>query len=441
MEFTLTAEKLMTPAESTTSVSAGVLLCLKLKGGIYMAVSLALIIVLGLLANFIFEKLNLPGLLGMLITGILIGPFCFNLIDGSILTISSDLRKIALIIILIRAGLGINKKQLKSIGKPALKMSCIPGILEGLTIAVVATIILNFTFIQGGILGFILAAVSPAVVVPEMLNLIEKKTGTDKNIPTLILTAASIDDVFAITLMTTFMGLYMGSNVNVAAQILSIPVSILLGILAGVLSGIALTAFFKKVRLSSAKSILIVLSMSILLNYSETLLKNLISMTSLLGVMTLGFVIADKIPLEGEKLSKGFSSLWSFAQIILFVLVGAQVNIQIALSAGLISIIIIAAGLLFRSLGVIISLNGSELNFKEKLFCVAAYVPKATVQAAMGGLPLAMGVASGELILAISVLSILITAPIGAVAIRILSKTCLNHDTENPDNIEIEKIS
>lgn len=390
-----------------------------------MAISLALIIILGILFGYLFEKIKLPGLLGMLIVGIIIGPYSLNLIDSNLLNISDDLRKIALIIILLRAGFGINKSDLKSIGKPALKMSCIPGILEGFSIAIASTILLDFTFVQGGILGFIIAAVSPAVVVPQMINLLNSKRGTDKNIPTLILAAASIDDVFAITIMTVFMGLYGGENINIAGQILGIPLSILLGIGLGFLMALLLIKVFKHFNLTTVRKILIVLASAIFITYLESALDHIVAIASLLGVMTLSFILMDRIPDISKKLSDGFNNIWCLAEILLFVLVGAQVNISVALEAGIIGILLLAIGLTFRSIGVWISLINTNLNKKEKLFCVIAYVPKATVQAAMGALPLSMGVASGDTILAISVVAILVTAPLGAILISSTSKSLL----------------
>lgn len=390
-----------------------------------MATSIAIIILLAIIFNFIFEKIKLPGLLGMLILGIIIGPYGLNLINGDLLKIAPDLRKIALIIILLRAGLGIKKSDLKEIGRPAIKMSCIPGILEGFTIAFISTKLLGFTFIQGGILGFIIAAVSPAVVVPQMINLIDNKIGTNKSIPTLILAGASIDDVFAITILTSFLALYAGKSTNIASQLLQIPVSIILGIGLGLILGFAIIYLFKKYSINDIKRILIVLAFSILLTTIETVFKDKVLIASLLGVMTIGFILTEKLPKVATPLSHGLNKLWVFAEILLFVLVGAQVNISVAFSSGAIGIIIIFIGLIGRSIGVVISLIGTNLNIKEILFCVISYTPKATVQAAMGALPLSLGVASGDLILTISVLSILVTAPLGAIGIKVSSKSLL----------------
>ncbi|HDK7178436.1 TPA: cation:proton antiporter [Clostridium botulinum] len=384
-----------------------------------MASSLAIIILLGLIANKLFEKLKLPGLLGMLILGILIGPHGLNWLSKDILNASSDLRKIALIVILLRAGLGLNKDELKLVGKTALKLSCVPGIIEGFFITIASIKLLGFSFIQGGLLGFIIAAVSPAVVVPQMLSLMDKGLGKAKGIPTLILAGASIDDVFAITIFSTFLGLYSGKNINIGMQILKIPISIILGTLIGVLSAIIIIKIFKKYAIDNTKKILIILSISIILTLIEALLKGKLEIASLLGVMALGFVISDKIPSIGDKVSKGLNEIWVFAQILLFVLVGAEVNMVIAFKSGFLGIIIIALGLIGRSIGVLISLKGSNLNKEEKLFCIIAYIPKATVQAAMGAVPLVNGVEAGDIILAIAVLSILTTAPLGAIAINL----------------------
>jgi len=391
-----------------------------------MATSIAIIILLAIVSNFIFEKIKLPGLLGMLILGITIGPYGFNLVHGDLLNISSDLRKIALIVILLRAGMGIKTSDLKKIGKPAIKMSCIPGILEGFFIAFISTKLLGFTFIQGGILGFIIAAVSPAVVVPQMISLIDKKIGTNKSIPTLILAGASIDDVFAITILTSFLALYSGKNVNIASQLLQIPLSIILGIVLGLILGFVIIYLFKKCSINYVKKILIVLAISILLTTLETIFKDKLLIASLLGVMTIGFVLTEKLPNVAAPLSQGLNKLWIFAEILLFVLVGAQVNISVAFTSGAIGIIIIFIGLVGRSIGVIISLIGTNLNVKERIFCVISYIPKATVQAAMGALPLSLGVVSGDLILAISLLSILVTAPLGAIGIKVSSKSLLH---------------
>ena len=390
-----------------------------------MAISLAVILLLGLLANRLFEKLKMPGLLGMLILGIVIGPYGLNILQPDMILISADLRKIALIIILLRAGLGVKRDDLKENGITALKMSSIPCLIEGLFVALASIKFLNFTFIQGGILGFIIAAVSPAVVVPFMLKLIENNVGSKRGIPTLILAGASIDDVFAITIFGAFLGLYSGSHINIAIQLLNIPVSIILGVAAGIIIGFLLIKLFRRYDIHDTKKTLIILGFSILLSELENMLKIKIQVATLLGVMAIGFVIMERLPDIGKKLSGKFGDIWVPAQILLFVLVGAQVNINVALEAGGVGIIVILIGLVGRSLGVIISLFATDFNWKERLFCIIAYIPKATVQAAIGAIPLSLGVESGDIILAVAVLSILITAPLGAIGIHYFSEKLL----------------
>ena len=383
-----------------------------------MATSLAIIIILGLIANTLFTKINLPGLLGMLILGIVIGPYVLDWVQPELLNVSSDFRLIALIIILLRAGLGISREDLNKVGSTAIKLSFIPGVIEGFFIAFLATKLLGFSFIQGGILGFIIAAVSPAVVVPLMLEFSEKGVGTNKSIPTLILAGASIDDVFAITVFTTFLGLYSGNKVSIGITVLSIPISIILGIGIGFLLGLVLVKIFKKYHIRDTKKVLYILGTAILLTTIETVLKSKFEIAALLGVMTIGFVILEKLPIVAKRLSIKFNKIWVFAEILLFVLVGAQVNISVALDAGAKGLIIIILGFLGRSIGVFISTFGSNLSFGERAFCAISYTPKATVQAAIGAIPLALGVQNGDVILAIAVLSILVTAPLGAIGIK-----------------------
>ncbi len=415
----------MTPTEDMSSVGVFVFLdtildlsYFTIHGGIIMATSLAILIIFGLFFNFIFTKIKLPGFVGMLILGVLVGPYAFDLLDPNLLVASEDFRKIALIIILLRAGLGISRDSLNKVGPTAIKMSCIPGIFEGLTIAFISTKFLGFSFIQGGILGFIIAAVSPAVVVPMMLNMIERQIGTKNNIPTLILASASIDDVVAITIFTTFMGLYSGSELNIGIQLAHIPLSILLGILSGIVLGFLLVYLFKKFSIRDTKKVLIILGAAIFLTTIESALKSKIEIAALLGVMTIGFILLEKLPYVAERLSAKFNKIWVFAEMLLFVLVGAQVNIYVAKDSGLVGIAIIFIGLIARSIGVLISTATRKYSWKERFFCMIAYTPKATVQAAIGAIPLSFGVASGDVILSIAVLSILITAPLGAIGIR-----------------------
>lgn len=390
-----------------------------------MALSLGTIILLGLALNKIFDKMRLPGLLGMLLLGILIGPYGYNYISNDILRISSDLRRIALIIILLRAGFGIKRETLNRVGIPAIKMSFLPGLLEGLTIMFLASYVFQISKVEAGMLAFIVAAVSPAVIVPQMLDFIDRKLGHKKGIPTLVLAGASIDDVFAITLFTTFLGLYGGKNVNIAIKILEIPLSIIIGVLMGLIIGISMVYIFKKFHMRDTKKTLILIGIAIIFTSLEDFLKDIIPIASLLGVMTIGFVILEKYPKLANRLASKFNKIWVFAELLLFVLVGAQVNIYVAINSGILGLAIITVGLLARSIGVLISVARTNLNWKERLFCIIAYVPKATVQAAIGAVPLAAGVTSGELILAIAVLSIIITAPIGAIGIKLAGEKWL----------------
>jgi len=391
-----------------------------------MATSLAIIIILGLMANAIFTRIKLPGLLGMIIVGILIGPYGLKWLSEDIIRVSADFRKIALIIILLRAGFGISKEDLKKVGAPAIRLSCIPGLFEGFAIATMSMNIFEFNFVQGGILGFIIAAVSPAVIVPAMLNFMERGLGEDKGIPTLILAGASIDDVFAITIFSTFLGIYSGSKINIGMRILSIPVSIILGVLVGAVIGVLLVRFFKKYSIRDTKKVLYIIGAGILLAAFEDLIKSKIEIAGLLGVMTIGFIVLETMPDVGKGMAVKLNKIWVFAEILLFVLVGAQVNIWLALDAGLRGILLIVIGLFARSIGVILSLVKTNLNIKEKIFCIIAYIPKATVQAAIGGIPLSLGVESGDLILSIAVLSIVLTAPVGAIGISLSGEKLLS---------------
>lgn len=393
-----------------------------------MALSLAIIIIFGVLFNRVFNKLKLPGLLGMLILGILIGPYGFNLINQEILSISPDLRKIALIVILLRAGFGIEKETLKKVGIPAIKLSFIPGLLEGFTIIFIASYLFGLSFVEAGILGFIIAAVSPAVVVPQMLDLIDKKRGSKKGIPTLILTGASIDDVISITIFSTFLGFYGGTQINIFRKILTIPVSILAGVILGTITAFVLIYIFKKYHLRDTKKALLILSSAILLTGLEDVLKDIFPIAALLGVMTIGFILQEKYKIVSTRLAAKLNKIWVFAEIMLFVLVGAEVNIHLAIDSGFYGLIIIFLGLIARGVGVLISLVGTELNWKERIFSVIAYTPKATVQAAIGAVPLAVGVRSGDLILAMAVFAIIITAPLGAVGIKLAGENLLTKD-------------
>ena len=390
-----------------------------------MAFSIAVIILIGLLMNQLFTKIHLPGLLGMLILGVIIGPYGLNLLDEKIMFISADLRKIALIVILLRAGLGIKRDTLNKVGRYAFRLSFIPGVIEGITIMFIGSIFLGISKLEAGILGFIIAAVSPAVVVPQMLELIQQNKGEKKGIPTIILAGASIDDVVAITIFSSLLGLYGGKNINIVWQLFNIPLSIVLGMALGLLVAILFIYIFNHYSIRDTKKALMVIGAAILLTTLEDALANIVPIASLLGVMTIGFILLERMPTVAQRLSSKFNKIWVFAELLLFVLVGAQVNIYVALDAGIIGLIIILLGLIARSVGVYMSLWGSELNDKEKLFCIVSYIPKATVQAAIGAVPLAAGVDSGELILALAVLAIVITAPLGAIGIKLAGKHLL----------------
>jgi solute carrier family 9B (sodium/hydrogen exchanger), member 1/2 len=391
----------------------------------YVAFSVALIILLGLLFSKLFSRIKLPGLLGMLILGIIIGPYGLNLIDQAILAISGDLRAIALIIILLRAGFGIHMESLRKVGSSAVKMSFIPDIVEGLTVMFVAHYLLGLPLVEAGMLGFIIAAVSPAVIVPQMLSFIKRRMGTKKGIPLIILTGASVDDVVSITIFSIFLGIYGGQQVNYLMVAISVPIQFALGILFGLAIAIGLIYLFKHFSIRNTEKTLIILASAILLKNIGDVLSSIIPIAALVGVMVIGFVILEKMPELGMQISDKFDKIWIFAEILLFVLVGAQVNIYLAASFALVGLTIILIGLMARSAGVYVSLIGSNLNIEEKIFCIIAYIPKATVQAAIGAIPLSMGVPSGELILAIAVIAILFTAPLGAFGVNIYGERAL----------------
>jgi NhaP-type Na+/H+ or K+/H+ antiporter len=390
-----------------------------------MVTSIAMIMILGLAMNWLFQKMKLPGLLGMLLLGIALGPYALNWLSPALLEVSDELRKFALIVILLRAGLGISQEELKKVGFAAVKFSMLPGLVEGFLIALAATWLLGITFVEGGILGFIIAAVSPAVVVPKMLQLIDRKLGTDKAIPTLILAGASVDDVFAITLFTSFLGFYGGSQINLGRQLLGIPLSIVLGVAGGVILGLFLSVIYHRFPMRDTKKVLYLLSGAILLTAVETALHGVIEVAALLGVMVIGYILLQKMPVVSNRMALKLNRIWVFAEVLLFVLVGARVNVGVALQAGLVGLLIILIGLAGRSVGVLLATTGTGFDWKERLFCVVAYTPKATVQAAIGAIPLTVGVASGEVILAIAVMAILLTAPLGAIGIDRLAPRLL----------------
>ncbi|MDL0417625.1 cation:proton antiporter [Clostridioides difficile] len=389
-----------------------------------MLTSLALIFLLGMASGGIFKKIKLPSLLGMLLTGIILGPYVLNLIDNSILDISSDLRKIALIIILTRAGLSLDINDLKKVGRPAVLMCFIPATFEIIGMIVLAPKLLGVSILEAAVMGAVVGAVSPAIIVPKMLKLMEEGYGTEKSIPQMLLAGTSIDDIFVIVMFTVFTGLAQGNSIS-AISFLQIPVSIILGVIAGAVIGLCLAVFFKKVHMrDSAKGVLL-LSISFLMISLETALEGIVPFSGLLAVMSIGIFLQIKYRVVARRLSIKYSKLWVGAEILLFVLVGATVDISYAFKAGIGAVILIFGVLLFRMVGVFFCLIKTNLTIKERLFCMIGYIPKATVQAAIGGVPLAMGMASGQLILTLAVLAILITAPLGAFGIDVTYKKLL----------------
>lgn len=397
-----------------------------------MLFSIALIFIVGFLCSRIFQLIHLPSLMGMILTGILLGPFVLDLIDPSILTISPDLRQIALIVILIRAGLTLKLKDLKKVGRPALLMCFVPATIEWLVITLGAPMVFSISYTEAAIMGAVLAAVSPAVVVPRMISLIEEKRGTNKSIPQLILAGASVDDIYVIVLFTSFMGIEQGGTFN-AWTLAAIPMSILMGVIAGLLTGFALVSLFKKVHMRDTVKVLLILSVSFLLVTLETLLKPILPLSGLLAVMALGATLLKQYSTLATRITGKFSKIWVGAEMVLFVLVGAEVNIHYVTEVGISAVLLIVVALGFRMMGVFISLLRTPLNAKERLFCAIAYTPKATVQAAIGSLPLAAGVGAGGIILAVAVLSILISAPFGAIGIDTMKSRLLTRTTRRMD--------
>ncbi len=392
-----------------------------------MLLSLALIFLSGMTLGKIFEKLRLPNLLGMLLTGILLGPYMLNLLDPTILNISTDLRQIALIIILTRAGLSLDINDLKKVGRPAVLMCFVPACFEIIGMVILAPILLGITVLEAAIMGTVIAAVSPAIVVPRMLKLMEMGYGKNKSIPQMIIAGSSVDDVFVIVLFTAFTGLAQSGTIT-PEHFLTIPTSIIFGLLAGVIAGLALSFLFTKVHIRDTGKVLIILSVSFLLVTLERMMTGVIGFSGLLAVMALGASIQQKKYEVSKRLSSKFSKLWVAAEVLLFVLVGATVNISYALNAGGMSIVLIAGVLLSRMIGVFVSMIKTNLNKKERIFAAFAYIPKATVQAAIGGLPLAMGLSCGDIVLTVAVISIITTAPIGAMLIDISYKKFLSKE-------------
>lgn len=405
-----------------------------------MLLNIALILTLALVLYYLFSLVKLPGILGLIAAGILVGPSVLNVVDPEVAILLKELKTAALIVILIRAGLGINRDTLHKVGRPAINLSFIPGVIEGLTVMTIAHFIFDFTWIEGGMLGFIIAAVSPAVVVPTMLDLKDKGFGKKKEVPTLVLAGASVDDVFAITIFSVFTGLAAGSSINIGHILWSVPAGIILGALIGVALGFTLVWFFKKFHIRDTKKVIIFMIVAVVFYEITEMesLKAIIPLAGLLGIMAIGFIILEKYDKLAKRLSAKFNKVWVLSEILLFVYIGTEVQIN-QLDASLVGsgLLILLLGLTARSIGVWISLLGSELNNKEKIFSVIAYWPKATVQAAIGAVPLTLieagklgnvSMETGQVILAMAVLSIVTTAPLGAIGIKTFGPKLLSKE-------------
>jgi NhaP-type Na+/H+ or K+/H+ antiporter len=394
-----------------------------------MLTSLALIFLLGLLLGSIVQKLKLPSLLGMLVTGMILSPFALNLLDDKILMVSADLRQFALVIILTRAGLSLDIQELKKVGRPAILMCFVPACFEILGIVLLAPRLLDITVLDAAIMGAVVAAVSPAVIVPRMLRLMDEGYGMKNSIPSIILAGASVDDVFVIVLFTAFTSLATGAKISLQ-DFVQIPVSIVVGLMIGIIIGIVLSKFYQSVHLRDSAKVIILLGISFLLIELEHRLSGILPMSGLLAIMSMAATLYKTYVSLAKRLSEKFNKLWVAAEIILFVLVGATVDLQYALSAGALSLVVIIAALLFRIAGVFLCLIRTRLSKKERIFCMLAYTPKATVQAAIGAIPLAMGLACGNKVLTVAVLSILFTAPLGAFLVDKSYKILLSKDKE-----------
>lgn len=390
-----------------------------------MLLSISLILILGMFMGWICQKIKLPSLLGMLITGIVLGPYVLNLLDDSILGISAELRKIALIIILTRAGLGLDLSGLKKIGRPAVLMCFVPASFELIGMILLAPKLMGLTVLEAAIMGAVLAAVSPAVVVPRMVKLMDEGYGVNEGIPQLILAGASVDDVYVIVLFSTFVGMMQGEGASIL-KFVNIPISIFLGIAIGLLIGVLLAYFFKKMHIRDTSKVLIILSISFLLVVMEDKLSTPITFSASIAIMFIGIGLQKKRETVAKRLSVKYGKLWVAAEVFLFVLVGATVNIGYLGKVGVKALIVIIGALVFRMFGVFVCLLGTSLKRKERLFTMLAYTPKATVQAAIGGIPLALGFTCGDLVLTVAVLAIVLTAPLGAFAIDLSYKKLLN---------------
>ncbi|MEI3245119.1 MAG: cation:proton antiporter [Lachnospiraceae bacterium] len=389
-----------------------------------MLLSISLILILGMCMGWLCQKIKLPGLLGMLLTGIILGPYGLNLLDDSILGISVELRKIALIIILTRAGLGLDLSGLKKLGRPAVLMCFVPASFEMAGVILLAPKLMGLSVLEAAVMGAVLAAVSPAVVVPRMVRLMDEGYGVKEGIPQLILAGASVDDVYVIVMFSTFVGMMQGEGASVL-KFVNIPVSIFLGIAIGLFFGVLLAYFFKKVHIRDTSKVLIILSISFLLVVIEDALTTAITFSALIAIMFIGVGLLKKREVVAKRLSAKYGKLWVAAEVFLFVLVGATVNIGYLGKVGVKALLVIVGALIVRMAGVFVCLLGTGLKRKERLFAMLAYTPKATVQAAIGGIPLAVGLSCGDTVLTVAVLAIVLTAPLGAFVIDLSYKKLL----------------
>lgn len=393
-----------------------------------MLLSVALIMITGLIAGYLLSRIGLPYIIGMLLSGGLLGPHVLNLLDANILLISDDLRKIALIIILTKAGLSLDIEDLKKVGRPAILMSFLPALFEITSYILFAPYFLGITVVEAGIMGAVISAVSPAVVIPKMTKLIEERRGTNRRIPQMLIAGASADDVFVIVVFTSMLSLANGDEFGISS-LSKIPVSIVSGILLGAIVGYSLVRFFKAFHMRDTIKVVIILSLSFLMVTLESALENYLPMSGLLAVMGLAISIYEFYPVLAGRISLKFGKMWVFAEILLFVLVGAFVDFKQILASGIMMLLLLLIGLIFRLFGMFLCLVKTHLNFKEKLFCMFAEIPKATVQAAIGGVPLALGLQCGNSVLAMAVLSIVVTAPIGAFLIDFTADKYLEKDS------------
>lgn len=390
-----------------------------------MLTSLALIFLVGMGFGWLVTRLRLPSLLGMLLTGILLGPYVLNLLDESILGISADLRQLALIIILTRAGLSLNIDDLKKVGRPAVLLCFVPACFEMAGMVVLAPRLLGLSVLDAAILGAVIAAVSPAVIVPKMLRLMELGYGTKHSIPQMILAGASVDDVFVIVMFTAFTGLAQGGTVS-PATFVQIPVSIVTGVALGLLAGVAFSAVYRRIHVRDSVKVVVLLSLSFLFVALENAVKGIVPFSGLLAVMSCGIAVNRRRPELAARLSGKYNRLWVAAEVLLFVLVGATVDIGYAAAAGVAAVLVVLGALVFRMVGVFVCVAGTKLTRKERLFCMLAYTPKATVQAAIGSVPLSMGLGCGQIVLTVAVVAILLTAPLGAFAIDLTYRRLLD---------------